>query len=524
MKNIIKSLFIFASALSLTACFSDDSTFGGNPVGEIEVQDLDASYTCMAYVGEHLKINPAMELGYAESDMKYTWMILDSKTGTITESGDTIQPIIIGTEKNLDYEVVAAPGSYQLRFVAEAKNGYAVYKYTTLNVQTAFSQGFYVLKETTDGNTELDELTADGNVSHDIYTSVLGAPLKGKPNTLSVVYYTYYINDDTSEMEPTNMISVATEDGDLSVNRVSDFRKVFDRTNICFDPLDDDETVTKYFYAPGMFYHNFLYTSKGLHVSDFLSSECTGQFGPADYPCAAPSRYIVWDGSNYGVGSFWSDEDCTFYGTGYDGFPDVMMDGMFDTSMTLGLTGYSCLACGLNSAAGAKGVYVMQDDGGKRWAYLHNCDMMFGAIFDKRVDLSGATHASKASNYAVCGQQAQYIYAVEGGKLWAVNYASDAISDIEMPLQGIGSGEEIVMVSNQFMKSIGTASFDYLIVGTQKGSTYKLYMYEMNGGVPKGEPVQTISGEGKVKSVRYIYPSPTKFSLNYGMIPYSSWD
>lgn len=44
------------------------------------------------------------------------------------------------------------------------------------------------------------------------------------------------------------------------------------------------------------------------------------------------------------------------------------------------------------------------------------------------------------------------------------------------------------------------------MVGTQSGSTYKLYFYNMVGGEPNGNPQLTITGTGKLKSLGYINP------------------
>lgn len=514
MKNIIKTAFACIATLALASCYSDDSNIGGNYVGEIEISPLEESYTCMAYADEHLKINPDIKLGYDESQMKYTWMLLNNRTGSTTENGDTIQPVVIGTEKNLDYVVATAPGQYQLRFVAEAPNGYYQIVYTKVSVQTAFSEGFYVLKETTDGNTDLDLLTAKDATISNIYTAVHGAPLKGKPNTLNLIYTSFYINDDSGEMESTDALAVTTEEGKLSVNRTSDFATTFDNSNICFDPLDPSEKVYSYIWIPGLFYHNVLYSSKGARLSD-LTSECTGQFGfIEDYAAVPASRWVIcpFNGSTYGSGAFWSDENKTIYGTDYNVDP-VAINEASD------LAGYSCVGAGACTTGGANVVFILDENGAGRKAYVLSTSMM-GSSFKKSMQLP--EHMAKGKAYTVCGMQATYIYTVTDNKLWAMNFSADEPNETQFPLQGIGSDEEINFVTNQYNSN----SFNYLIIGTQKGNNYKLYMYEMNGGVPQGAPVKTISGEGKVKSVRHLDPTLAgqAFMLKYGYITLSSWD
>ena len=47
-------------------------------------------------------------------------------------------------------------------------------------------------------------------------------------------------------------------------------------------------------------------------------------------------------------------------------------------------------------------------------------------------------------------------------------------------------------------------NFDNIVIGTQKENTYTVYLYNIHGGQPYGEPIDQFSGEGKLKSVRYV--------------------
>lgn len=183
MKKIIYPTLALALTFSLSSCFSDDSSLGGDSVGEIAVSGIAESYSNIAYMGEYLDIAPQVE---AHEDMTYSWLLLDGKTGSDDANGNEIQPEVIGHEKDLHYEVNIAPGTYQLRFVAEGKSGYTVYKTTSLTVRTTFSQGFYVLKENGEGNTDIDLITLDGKTGNDLLTSLDGQALQGKPLSLGV--------------------------------------------------------------------------------------------------------------------------------------------------------------------------------------------------------------------------------------------------------------------------------------------------------------------------------------------------
>ena len=163
MRKTIKNIMILALVFALTGCFDDDSTSDSGAITQTVITGIENSYVKTAYVGEHLVINPTVEASVGDDKMEYTWLLLDSKTGSADKNGNQIEPTVIGSEKNLDFEVKLSPGRYQLRLAATSKdNGYTVYAATELTVRTLFSQGFYILKETADGKTDVDLLTLEG--------------------------------------------------------------------------------------------------------------------------------------------------------------------------------------------------------------------------------------------------------------------------------------------------------------------------------------------------------------------------
>lgn len=92
-----------------------------------------------------------------------------------------------------------------------------------------------------------------------------------------------------------------------------------------------------------------------------------------------------------------------------------------------------------------------------------------------------------------------------------MNFNDENMNEIELKPEGIGSGENIVFVANQFWNVSGSSDdkFNYLIVGTQSGDNYKLYFYNINGGAPDGKPLMKKEGKGKVKCIRFLN---TKYS------------
>ena len=121
---------------------------------------------------------------------------------------------------------------------------------------------------------------------------------------------------------------------------------------------------------------------------------------------------------------------------------------------------------------------------------------------------------AKATGYSVSGGAAQYIYCVDEGTVYSCNLNNHEYAETPVTFTGLPSNEKITYVSNQYWDNgqpDSPMNFNYLIVGTQSDNEYNVYMYEMLGGLPKGQPVKTMKGEGKLKCVRYLSGTSSMF-------------
>lgn len=523
MKKIIYLTFVLAMHLSLSACFSDDSSLGGETVGEITVSGIADSYSNIAYMGEYLDITPQVESG---EEMTYSWLLLSDKTDSEDSQGNEIQPEVIGHEKDLHYEVNLAPGTYQVRLEAKGKSGYTVYKKTSLTVRTTFSQGFYVLKENQEGNTDIDLITLDGKTGNDLFTTTDGQALQGKPLAMGIQYDAYYVNPDDDQMMPTTLLYATTESGQFKLCRTTDLKKVFDRSNIRYEKMDDSEFP--YLFSSGMY--SIMMTNKAIYSAtkySFYSSPTTGQYGMPVGQCGG-SRYVFTDIDSYGGGAFWDgiNHNLLCYGYSLDVAPLLYSDNSGE-ELTQNLTNYDCLGCGYNRLQGTgTGLFVMRDNStSKRYLYLTE-GAFAGVTLSARKQIREDSHAAKASYYGINGVTASYLYCVDGGHLYAMNFKDEDMGEIELKPEGIASDETIVFVANQFWNPALSSGdpFNYLIVGTQKGGSYKLYFYETNGGAPVGKPLMTKEGTGKVKCVRFLNTSYNSSDSDFGNLTYNGND
>lgn len=518
MKHLTKYLCMAATIGLLTACFSDDSTpLDDVDVNEISVTGLEENYVMTSYVGEHLTINPTIE-GYKDSELEYQWLLINEKTGTEDSNGDKIEPVVLGTDKNLDYEVNLAPGNYQIRLYTTVKaTGLQLISYASLAIQTEFSQGFYILKETADGNTELDLVTKDFDMAPNLLEATQGEAMTGKPVNLCQNYNMYCINPDNDEMESVTALTVTTDQKGFKVMRTTDLKQIFNKENIIFDPMDANEQVYGINQAS---YYSIMFTSAGIYMTDAdggFSGPTAGMFGMPEVEMSCSPYYVI-DFATNGGGSVWDPESHSLTAFDYNlqASPLIRTDRT-GADVTQNQTNYECLHCGFNCINNkSRHVYIMKDvTTGNRYIYLttlYRRNTYLGS-YDQ---LSG--HMATASCYATNGKSATYTYCLDGGKVYACNLSTGNYEEVELQLQGIASGENIVYIANQFWNDAYSQDepFDYFIVGTQNGQNYKLYFYETIGGVPTGEPVKTVSGTGTVKKVRYMSATFNRYNWMFG--------
>ena len=151
----MKKYILFLCALGLlSSCFKDDSTVAKeeNRAAEIVVEGLKD--TSVVSFSTTLELTPTVP-GYTDDELSFAWYIYGGEFENQTENG--YRTVSIGNEKTLVYPVELKTGTYTVVCEATHKEtGYFGLTEFTMNVTTAFSEGFYILKETPDGNTDID--------------------------------------------------------------------------------------------------------------------------------------------------------------------------------------------------------------------------------------------------------------------------------------------------------------------------------------------------------------------------------
>ena len=485
MKKYIILSMLF-TLFGLVSCYDDDSSLGTKDVGDITIGPLEDA-SIISYSGNKLIREPEIETTYPDDQLTYAWYIYkeDQDKGFRTNKIDSV--------KNLSYEVNLPAGSYTIIFEATATTtGYAVTAEMKLAVSTTFSQGFYILKETEDGNTELDVYTQNGLVS-DLFATTQGEVLPGSPRNLSVGYSQAFIDTEENKMVNANTVCITTEQNKVVCLRTVDMLKAFDNSNLLFEEMDaDEEPYCMVRSLASIFY----FSNKGIRFSS-ASSENSGKMGfPLDN---GGSKHVQIVDGGFGGHVYWNNTKHRVMTVDYN----CVAASEIEYNTEINQDNLECLSSGLNYVGGAETIYFLCQDkvSGTRYLYL----LSGGAILEIR-PLNSALHLAQGDIIAGNGLTGTFIYSVHNNKLYAYNF--DAETEIEIPVTGLPTGETISYVFNLYwnMGPFGDTSlnFDHIVIGTQKENTYTVYLYNIRGGQPYGTPIDQFSGEGKLKSVRYV--------------------
>ena len=489
----------------MASCFKDDGNYSYNEIGDITISNIGETYSAYSYVGDVLEISPVVEADYA--NMKYEWYIWEgTELVVITDESEEQEMTLIGEGKDLSYEVNLDPGDYTLLFRATSEdNGYASTQTATLEVSTQFARGFYILKETADGNAELDLHYQDGMPVIANMLEATGQPaLAGAPLAMGPVYSQGYIDKESNAVETCNAIFVTTDAGELKFYDSEDMAVIHDNADVAYGGLAPD--VVPYMAYTLDYVYNWLVTNKGLYTvtngaMGMPSSAYAYSAGEGGSLLATACGASLF-GTPVTVGLIWDEQNQCIYCMDSYGYFTLNENGF-------SMAGMSGLMCGYTKS-NSKAYLLCENGSGERYLYeIGLNDQTYQLVIEDRIDLSDAPRLSQSELFALNAEDAAYLYFISDNKLYAYSLANDSELESPFALDGIAPDEEIVYLSYQTVNCLADAeagtNFKHLIVGTQKDDTYHVYMYNIAGGEPQ-TLVRTISGTGKLKSVAYITP------------------
>ena len=502
----MKKIYYFMLAMTaclLSSCFDDDGNYTYTEVPESSISGLGETHVLNSYSGEMLEIDPLIESDYTDLTYEwYMWSLSEEQEGTIEAGSNHVESELISTDKKLSWEVECPIGYYTIMLkVTSPSNGYFVTATTQLEAQTMFTRGFYILKETADGNTEIDMYDREGNMLTDLLEATGYGAMKGKPLSVGALQNHSMMNE---ELEPVmiHTLCVTTEDGEVAFFNTENMEVAHDASTIKTGGMDEGERpYTAFTYGNC----NFLITSEGSFAAYVPTMMPTsGAIGiPTKH--TGGSKFVMGDG-DYGI-IYWSNEEERIEAT------DNMQFGALFTYNENGFStkGMDCLACGL-SQTDAKGYFILNDANNTRYIYELEVPVIgaWGVPAPKtvkRTEVPADSKLASATAFAVNAKTTNLLYYVSGNQLYSYNLPNYTENPNPITLPGMGAGETITYLSYQWQDYTNDTDYNFahLVVGTQNGDNYKLYMYDLAAGIPNNL-VQSFGGKGKLKSCVYMSP------------------
>lgn len=503
MRPLYLLCVLSALTFGVTGCYEDDSTLATKALPELKIAELQDT-SVLAYAGKKLEISPEVTTDYPEESLSYAWYYYKNNTGLGFETeGKGYRENRISETKELSYEVNLPSGIYTFVFeVTSTADNYVCTQKMKVKVTTEFAGLFYVLKETAEGNSDLD-LVEGTKVNPDVITKVHGAPLMGAPTNMSYIFNQGYRDQETQESHGARAMYVFTEK-DCGVYNTEDMAEIVDYKTLCYDEFKEGEVPCGAINALVL----MMLTNKGFYSTlpydESLGYESAGRYGLSTG--AGGSRFMVAMGFGMTGYVYWSEMEHHLYITDFNaGKPTALV---YDMPTGVDEKTLECIAAGQNYVGNVETNWFLTKHVTTGERYLYLLDKAQNVTEIRRLDAS--LHIAQADIVAAKGLKASVIYAIHDNALWYYDWIHN--TEDKVPLPGIGSGETLAYVSNQFLQVTytwgGDTSYDFdnLIVGTQEGDTYRLYFYKDVVGAMPQKAVEPAVGKGKVKSIRFAAP------------------
>ncbi len=322
----------------------------------------------------------------------------------------------------------------------------------------------------------------------DILLNTQGSALGGAPCSMGILYDKQMIDPESVEMINEHCLGITTYDANVNILRTSDMYLVATHDEMFYGMPENDRP---YKFLTCYLKSTYI-SSSGLYQTS-SNTKGSGLFG---YPLANAEG-----GSNHWVNlanltiSAWDETNNRFFYFTLLGNAALVDDSDYPTDNC------ECLFMGSYSNYAYA---LLRDKTDPSLLYLYSMkttSIMSGLRIESVTQISATSKLHTATLFASNEKTAKYIYFIDDN----IPYYYDVTTDTEYALDfsGLPAGETITYISNRFSKLV-SPNIDYLTVATYNAGNYKVYMYQMVGGLPYGDPVRVASGIGKVKETHYL--------------------
>ncbi len=517
MKNIAYIIL----ALIFSSCFKDIGNYEYSEIEDIVIEGIPDNLGDLILLEDTIKINPVVNPTKGDAGYNYYW---SKKEGT----GASAKMVRFSEEKNLVFPVNEA-GDIMLMFEAQDKETEITRSVITRGKGTSrMSNGYYLLKENSNGTTDVDMIGFDSEtgepiIFENLLESVFNSALEGSPVALD--YWGYRYEDiETATLIPVPSIRIASSK-DLIVINTDKFEVLakFDDMFLSDVPTARNIQAIKSIQSntmlinDGQVYCFANYTDAKDQLGNYF--EYGGNnFYPALVGNYYMAEHISWPANDAANTFLTYDESSGFFNyistsastprkvnsrseqaelANPEFIEPLDASLLFMESVGTGVGNFSVYA--LLKRNDQPDSLVLID--------MNAMQLNNGTLAqNKRTGLLASNHLiDDASNYCV-HQLSKIIYFSVGDKL----YKYDTLSNKEELIMSFGNEITHIDIVNEWYATGGMLHEMVnikMIVATQSASEYTFMKFDMNNDTPAQEPFFTIKGEGKVKDYMYIKPS-----------------
>lgn len=516
---------MIAAALTvmfMSGCARDLGNYDYKELDEPKVSGIEDSYEVLTL--ETLSISPVIEEGLGEDSYVYEWKVIDNNNYN-TET-------VLSTERNLEYEVTLAPGSYSMYYtLTEKESGIAWQTTSALTVNSSMSEGWMILCSDEEDRARLDFFSAITNTT---YTDVLKAAAEAGMPEYKGPRKIQWLSSMTDEASPYYLLTDdgATRLGKDSFGWEADYSMVYESAaGIELKPY----SIVCSGFGKMLVSGTDAYYCEVLGISGLYGSAVNNGFRAAPVigtnvlaGTIYAAVYLLYDLDNRKFMAYCPLlDDIGGYGTlqGMDDMGAIAeeqtagkdgCEGVVETVSFEYPEGYdyvymenTCYDPG-NASMGV--TYTILADGDRRYVYGLQCgDMLVYAdcsyVLGKAsyTDISACTDITAADNLYAFSSLRSYMYYANGGKVYRADLSqSPAVSELQFELPG----ETITCLKFNLYQNSGNIQKRYdLVVGSETSSgegILRIYEgYYSEGDFSGAVPSRTYGGFARIADATY---------------------
>ena len=537
MKKIV---CLFLIILVFVGCYKDQSSTRHEPIGSILINAMEDVYNLISFE-DVLVIEPVVTSTDPNDDVdnfEFLWTFY---------RGDAFRyppPTIdtIARTKNLSWPIMLAPDRYTLSLqVTNPANGYTVFRSATLHVGTVFLSGFYLLKEL-NGNTELDFHSSDGagnwSSAFNLLQTLHGTPIIGQPTSLGITRSGTgaapfaWVDPETGEGREGKVL-VIMGGNDVRIVRLEDMMPIFyNYSSLFFAGAEPAHRPLRFFNnglffgPPGTSFHSLI-TEGGFY-------SLAGRTGNAGVSIAPPGGVSLTGGIR-SIGAFpylvFFDElhgRLVYFCSQANNVISLgSANGISPNNIT-----HRLLFMGTNASGTNEGWSIFKDATDPSRRYLYNLNFSrSGALLAanapileiRRINAALAPNFNNANIYGANRMASNILYGAVDDRLYMFNTGNN--TERRLSPRGMGAGETITMITHRLgihnPNNFSDDGFNsvvwngMLIIATYKNGNYAVYMYQLAGGIPNGEPLAILRGQGRVVDMQYNFAGNWPLAWHY---------